>query len=95
MSYDNNNSGVLFRNDKKTTDKHPDYKGNAEVGGVAFWVSGWIKQSKAGAKFMSLRFEPKEQQASKPVAELDNCDDIPFLRQRRSGSTENHTERIK
>jgi hypothetical protein len=28
MSYDNTNSGMLARNDKKETEKHPDFKGS-------------------------------------------------------------------
>jgi len=30
------NSGVLFKNDKKESEKHPDYKGNITVGGMAY-----------------------------------------------------------
>lgn len=58
--YDNTNSGALFKNDRKETDKHPDYRGTLNVNGVEFWVSSWIKTSKAGAKFMSLSVQPKE-----------------------------------
>ena len=28
MEYDNTNRGVLFKHDKKTDEKHPDYKGS-------------------------------------------------------------------
>ena len=82
--YDNNNSGAIFKNDKKQTDKHPDYRGSAEVDGVEYWVSAWIKTSKAGAKFMSLSFTvkdeqkqaapPQQQQPFVPVKEAD----LPF-----------------
>ncbi len=58
--YDNNLRGALFKNDRKEKDTHPDYKGSCEIDGTEFWVSAWIKQSKAGAKFMSLSFEAKE-----------------------------------
>ena len=37
--YDNNNSGALFKNDKKTLEKHPDYRGEAEVNGQKYYVS--------------------------------------------------------
>ena len=33
-----NNSGVLFSNDKKETDKHPHYKGNITVDGKDYWL---------------------------------------------------------
>jgi len=76
MEYDNNNTGVLFKNDKKENDKHPDYKGSAEVNGVEHWLSAWIKDGKKG-KFMSLAFTVKQaepQQNPQPESQ----DDIPF-----------------
>jgi hypothetical protein len=60
MDYDNNLRGVLFKNDRKEKDTHPDYKGSAEVGGVEYWLSAWIKSGKNG-KFMSLSFTAKEE----------------------------------
>jgi hypothetical protein len=55
------NSGVLFKNDKKETEKHPDYKGNIMVDGNEYWLSAWIKEGKTG-KFMGLALSPKEAQ---------------------------------
>jgi len=62
MEYDNTNSGVLFPNDRKETDKHPDYKGTINVGGKDFWLSGWKKQSKKGP-LLSLSVQEKDTQA--------------------------------
>ena len=87
--YDNTNSGALFKNDKEGNDNRPDYKGSINVGGVEFWISSWIKTSKAGKKYMSLSVQPKEevhqqgmqqaQQAQQPEPKQDNFDDsIPF-----------------
>lgn len=59
--FDNTNRGVLFKNDRKDSDKHPDYKGNINVDGREFWLSAWIKDGKSG-KFMSLSIQPKEKQ---------------------------------
>jgi len=66
--YDNNLSGVLFKNDKGDNEKRPDYKGSAEIEGVHYWVSAWIRDGAKG-KFMSMKYEKKEQQAaaSKPA----------------------------
>jgi hypothetical protein len=71
------NSGILFKNEDKESDKHPDYKGNITVSGVEYWLSAWIKQGKK-AKFMSLSVKAKDAPTkSDPIAEeLD--DSIPF-----------------
>ncbi len=84
QQYDNNLSGVLFKNDKGDNEKRPDYKGSAEIEGVHYWVSAWIRDGAKG-KFMSMKYEKKEQQASAskpapqqqaPVPDFD--DDLPF-----------------
>lgn len=85
MTYDNNNTGVLFRNEKKQPgDKLPDYRGNCEVNGVKLDVAGWLKEStkKPGVKFMSLKFsvpfkKPEPEQKPSPKLDLPE-DDIPF-----------------
>ena len=59
--YDNTNRGVLFKNDRKTKDTHPDYQGSIDVDGEEFWLSAWIKDGRKG-KFMSLSIKPKEEQ---------------------------------
>ena len=59
--YDNNMSGVLFKNDKEGNEARPDYTGKCEINGVEYWISSWIKTPKNGGdKFMSLSFKPKE-----------------------------------
>ena len=40
--------GSLFVNDKKTSDKQPDYQGNVMVNGKKMQIAGWKKQSKSG-----------------------------------------------
>jgi len=82
QKYDDTNRGVLFKNDRKESDKHPDYRGQINVNGEEFWLSAWIKSSEKG-KFMSLSVQPKEDKpkASKPAKEQprsDDTDDIPF-----------------
>ncbi|MDA7745057.1 hypothetical protein N8909_00525 [bacterium] len=81
------NSGAMFVNDKKESETHPDRKGSAMIGGVDYWVSGWINESNKGTKYMSLKFTPKEQAHSQGVKQVTNQveqkqtlleDDIPF-----------------
>jgi len=49
-------SGSLFKNDKKTTDKHPNLKGKVMLpDGTTHWVSGWTKKTQAGETWISLQ----------------------------------------
>jgi hypothetical protein len=90
--YDNTHRGVLFKNDRKESDNHPDYKGSINVGGQEFWLSAWIKDGNKG-KFMSLSIKPKEDQQrqappqrqaptrqapSRSQSASPDMDDVPF-----------------
>lgn len=76
-------SGVLFRNDRKESEKHPDYVGNCKVNGVELRLAAWIKTGAKG-KYMSLSFsEPRGQQERAPDKPADksfndDLDSIPF-----------------
>lgn len=84
--YDNTNSGVLFKNADKKTDKHPDYRGDLNVGGVEHFISAWLKTSKNGTKYMSLSVTEKNanntrspSKSTKRVEdEFDDEPDLPF-----------------
>jgi hypothetical protein len=84
MQYDNSNRGALFKNEEKTQDNFPDYKGSLNVNGVDLWISGWLKTSeKTGKKFLSLSVKPKDsapvKKASKASSGFDDMDDsVPF-----------------
>lgn len=83
QQYDDNNTGVLFKNKNKHTPKHPDYRGTINVDGVTYWISGWIKvagpNSKTpGEKFMSLALTPQEEQRGYNSASTSYDDDVPF-----------------
>lgn len=86
----NLNSGVLFKNEHKTKDIHPDYKGSANINGENFEMGVWIKTSQTGKKYMFVKFsEPYKKSESVvsepidiPVKKIDDDgfinDDIPF-----------------
>lgn len=82
--YDNTNRGTLFRNDRRETDKHPEYTGSINIRGEEFWLSAWVKESRDGSKkFFSLSVKEKEQRGSKPQKAPTSLqeqlnDDIPF-----------------
>jgi hypothetical protein len=72
------NTGSLFKNRDKSSDTDRDYSGSLNLDGREFWLSGWIKKSKAGASYLSLSVKSKVEQAvsKKPIRE-DLNDDIP------------------
>jgi hypothetical protein len=83
--YDNRNRGVLFKNNDKTEETHPDYRGRLNVDGVDHWLSAWLKTSKNGMKYMSLSVKPQNAdtaQSKKPAGggahPQDFNDSIPF-----------------
>ena len=53
----NDGNGFLFKNDRKTNEKAPDYKGSVKVNGVCFDLAGWINTSTRGTgkKFIGLK----------------------------------------
>lgn len=89
------NTGSLFKNDRKESDTHPDYKGTALLNGVEHWLDAWINTTNSGDKYMSLKFKPKnaDQRGSYGKQEpaggygggagspnRDLEDDVPFAR---------------
>lgn len=86
MAYETkDNTGSVFQNDRKEKDSHPDRTGQARIGGVDYWVSGWIKQDRNGKPYMSLAFKPKDEKRTQPAStarpslkdDMDG-DTIPF-----------------
>lgn len=89
MTYDNNLTGIISKNERKTDDKHPDIKGQCEIEGIQYWVDGWMKtRNSDGGKFYSLRFKRKDAAPAKPAAKpagrpapaggIDDDEDLPF-----------------
>lgn len=58
MAYDNNMTGAIFVNEKKTEgSKQPDRTGVCEIDGKKYEIAGWVQKSKEGKTFLSLRFQ--------------------------------------
>jgi hypothetical protein len=76
--YDNTNKGALFRNDDKREgdEKERDYSGTLNIEGTEYWISGWVKTSKKGMRYLSLAAKPKEETQKASATEMN--DSIPF-----------------
>ena len=75
--------GSLFPNKRKETESQPNLTGTILLGGVEHWISGWVKLTASGEKWISLSVKPKEAKAAKPAAKAQKADDfadtdIPF-----------------
>ena len=66
-------AGVLFKNTRKETERHPDYTGDIHLDGTDYWLSAWVKESKGGMKYLSVSLgqekKPKGEQASAKTEE--------------------------
>ena len=76
----------LFKNDRKTEEKQPDYRGDGlDLTGAPVWVSAWVRESAKG-KFFSCLITQKTSpvamgEAPRPTTARtlpDLGDDIPF-----------------
>jgi hypothetical protein len=71
-NYDNNQTFVLFVNDKGDNPKRPDRTGTATIDGVEYKLSGWLatdqdgsqKKDKNGNPFLKGKIEARDGQAS-------------------------------
>jgi len=74
MNYDNNNRGAVWKNDRKTTDKHPDYNGAITVDGKDYWLSAW-RGDKSNPKAPVLSFSVTLKDALKKQPTAINMDE--------------------
>lgn len=88
MAYEmKDNTGSLFKNDRREKDTHAHAKGTALIDGVEYWIDAWTNETKDGQKYQSLKFKAKEartdsfaqQEAMRgSVSSADLDDEIPF-----------------
>jgi uncharacterized protein (DUF736 family) len=60
------NSGALFTNEYKKTDKQPDFKGNITINGKKFNLSAWKNKGQGGKNFISLKIDTYEEKPITP-----------------------------
>jgi hypothetical protein len=79
MAYETNNmTGSLFKNDRKTNESQPDYKGKIKINDVEYWQSAWINKSATGATYMSFKYQPIEAASPAPAPSKEQDSDTPF-----------------
>lgn len=89
MAYEmKDNSGSLFKNERREKDTHANAKGTALIDGVEYWVDAWTNEARDGSKYQSLKFKRKDaaqtgsyaQQEPRSTASFDEQDEdrIPF-----------------
>jgi uncharacterized protein (DUF736 family) len=80
------NSGALFAQAVKKSDKSPDYWGDITItvkdfqienGQIKIALSGWKKTSKTGKQFLSIACQQKVEKQNNQTSE-DKDEDIPF-----------------
>lgn len=84
--YDNTNRGIISKNLRKETEKHPDIRGQINIEGVEYWLDGWQRQKNDGSgSFYSLSAKRKDAPAAAPAPaqklapeRAHEDDDIPF-----------------
>lgn len=73
--------GSLFKNENKTSDNHPNARGELMIDGVLYEVAAWTKQGSKGP-FQSLSVKRKEvrrETSSAPANFSRDLDDsVPF-----------------
>lgn len=86
---DRDNEGAIWKNEKRETDRHPHFTGQATINGVEYWVSAWKRDADAKPNAPALKFSvrakeqrsdsQRSQDAQKPAKDdFDDLDSIPF-----------------
>jgi uncharacterized protein (DUF736 family) len=77
-----NNKGSIFKNDYKTKDSHPDYKGKMVVDGVSKDIALWFNQPEGKKAYFSVAisdpYKAPEQEEAAPAKEKPKADELPW-----------------
>lgn len=55
------NHGSMFENDRKEKETQPDFRGDIDINGVTYWISGWKAMTSNGKKRISLSVQLQEE----------------------------------
>lgn len=72
------NTGSLFKNDRREKDTHANAKGTALIDGVEYWIDAWTNETKDGQKYQSLKFKQKGVAQQAQPTTIDAADEVPF-----------------
>ena len=81
MAYERkDNSGAIFQNTKRRTDKDPTGQGDALIDGVEYWISAWTNKTNDGKAYYAVKFKRKDTPAPPPdnAAPPDDDENLPF-----------------
>ena len=77
------NKGAIFKNENKSNEKHPDYRGKINWGGTDIEVSMWVNKSKEGKSYFSVSLQEPYKKMENTSDKMRNApleldDDLPF-----------------
>jgi len=80
MSSTKDNSGAIFKNEYKSKDTHPDYKGKIVVDGVEKAIALWHNPAREGKKayFSVVIQDPYVKPETAPADDQEQPDGLPF-----------------
>jgi len=72
------NSGAIFKNDFKTADNQPDYRGKINVNGKEWEIALWVKGTQQAGKYFSASIKEPWVKPEESVPTANEDDDLPF-----------------
>lgn len=78
QTYDNTNSGAIFKNKYKESDKHPDMTGPLNVDGVEYQIAAWSNENDRQGKYLSVKISKKEEKVAVGSTSSSGSTDEPF-----------------
>lgn len=71
------NTGAIFKNERKQEDKHPDYRGQINVNGQVKDIALWMRKSEGGKPYFSVMLTEPYKAPVKDASD-EPTDSLPF-----------------